>query len=96
MMSEDRNFEWDEDKAALNAAKHGITFEEACTVFDDPHEVEFFDRNHSDEEARFARVGFSDERLLLVIFTLREGRIRIIHARKASKTLAKMYAEENN
>jgi hypothetical protein len=95
MLHDDGKFEWDEDKAALNAAKHGVTFEVACKVFDDPHEVEFFDRDHSDDEARFARVGFSGKRLLLVIFTVRADRIRIIHARKASKTLAKMYAEEN-
>ncbi len=93
MMHDDGKFAWDEDKAALNAAKHGVTFAGACQVFDDPHEVEFFDRNHSDEEARFARVGFSGKRLLVVIFTMREGRTRIIHARKASQTLAKMYAE---
>ena len=93
MLHDDGKFEWDEDKAALNAAKHGVTFEEACEVFDDPHEVEFFDRNHSDDEARFARVGFSGKRLLLVIFIMRAGQIRIIHARKASETLEKMYAE---
>jgi uncharacterized DUF497 family protein len=58
MLHDDGKFEWDEDKAALNAAKHGVTFEEACEVFDDPHEVEFFDRDHSDDEARFARIGF--------------------------------------
>lgn len=92
-MHDDGRFEWDEDKAALNAAKHGVTFAEACEVFDDPHEVEFFDRDHSEREARFARVGFSGKRLLLVIFTMRAGRIRLIHARKASQTLAKMYAE---
>ena len=71
-----------------------MSFEEARFVFDDPHEVEFFDRDHSDDEPRFARIGMSDKRLLFVIFTLREARIRIIHTRKANKVLEKMYAEE--
>jgi uncharacterized protein len=93
-MHDDGRFEWDEDKAVINVAKHGVSFEEARFVFDDPHEVEFFDRNHSDDEPRFVRIGMSDKRLLLVIFTIREDRTRIIHARKANKLFERMYAEK--
>jgi uncharacterized DUF497 family protein len=81
--------------SALNAAKHGVTFEEARDVFDDPRAVEFFDAQHSEEEPRYARIGLSGKRLLFVVFTDRDDRKRIIHARKASQTMELEYVESN-
>lgn len=50
-------FEWDEEKAATNKAKHGISFEEACTVFSDPLFIDFYDPDHSEDEHRYILVG---------------------------------------
>ncbi len=79
-------FEWDEDKGASNAAKHNVAFEEASTVFSDPLATIFDDEAHSSEEIREIIVGHSAaDRLLLVAFTEREGFIRIISARQATR-----------
>jgi uncharacterized DUF497 family protein len=78
-------FEWDPTKAELNRQKHHITFDEASTVFDDPLAVIFDDEEHSLYETREIIVGHSaQQRLLFVCFTEREGRIRIISARRAT------------
>jgi uncharacterized protein len=77
-------FEWDGAKAAANLAKHGVSFPEAMGVFGDPLEVTIPDPVHSDEEARFVSIGLSVGRLLVVAYTEREGRIRIISAREAA------------
>ena len=87
-------FEWDEDKADRNWRDHGVAFTEAIKVFDDPGAVEEFDAEHSDDhESRYSRIGFSGKRLLFVVFTVREGQTRIIHARKADKIMEGMYAK---
>jgi hypothetical protein len=88
-------FEWDEDKAASNATKHGVTFEEASTIFGDPLAVIFDDEEHSLDELREIIIGHSaSERLLLVSFTERgEDAVRIISARKATKRERKDYEE---
>jgi len=88
-------FEWDEDKAAANLGKHGVSFEEATLVFSDPHQLEGFDEAHSDEELRFYIIGFSSQRLLYVVYTEREGGrvIRIIMARKAENIEEQEYVE---
>jgi len=92
----DDRFCWDESKAAINERDHGVSFEEARQVFDDPREVVFFDPDHSTpEEARWVRIGLSERRLLFVVFTIRENRVRIIHARKASKSMERVYVEES-
>ena len=63
-------FEWDEEKAAANLVKHGISFEEAKTVFDDPLYVDFYDPDHSSEEHRYIIIGESQHgRLLLISYT---------------------------
>ena len=81
----DTEFEWDDDKARSNEQKHGITFEEASTVFGDPLAVIFDDPEHSDEEPREIVVGYSNHsRLLIVSFTHREPAVRIISARRAT------------
>ncbi len=81
-------FEWDTAKAASNKKKHGVSFEEAQSVFYDEFAVQFFDEGNSGSEDRFLMLGFSDEaRLLIVCHCERdEGNIiRIISARKATK-----------
>ena len=78
-------FEWDDDKAAINEGKHGVTFVEAATVFDDPVAAIFSDPDHSAEEQREIIVGYSQrDRLLVVSFTSRPPNVRIISARQAS------------
>ena len=89
-------FEWDEVKNDLNFKKHGIWFEEAQTVWTDPSSQEFFDPEHSSQEERFIRVGYSTaQRILLIVFCEKEnGRaIRIISARKATPKERKQYEE---
>ena len=81
----DTEFEWDEAKARVNEQKHGISFDEAATVFGDAAARIFEDPEHSDEEPREIIVGFSSRnRLLIVSFTYREPAIRIISARRAT------------
>ncbi|MEI8371594.1 MAG: BrnT family toxin [Planctomycetota bacterium] len=80
-------FEWDEDKAVSNLQKHGVSFDEASTVFTNPLAVLFDDEEHSDDEIREIAIGHTIlQRLVLVFFTERgEDLIRIISARKATK-----------
>jgi uncharacterized protein len=87
-------FEWDEEKAESNLAKHDVSFEEAKTVFDDALFLIFADIDHSLEEKRFLIMGESDKgRLLVVSFTERETVTRLISARKATPTERKFYEE---
>jgi uncharacterized DUF497 family protein len=87
-------FEWDERKSKRNAKKHGVTFGEASTVFGDPLASTIFDPRHSDDEDRFVTLGASaNGRLLVVAFTDRRKRIRIISAREASKKERRDYEE---
>jgi uncharacterized DUF497 family protein len=79
-------FEWDSGKAKRNRTKHGVTFEEASTVFADPLARTIHDPQHSDEEDRYVILGESNRmRLLVVCFTDREEKIRIISARLATR-----------
>jgi uncharacterized protein len=90
----DLQFEWDKDKAASNLKKHGVAFEDAATVFADPLGAIFDDEVHSDEEQREIIIGHSaDNQLLLVCFTEREGAIRLISARRATKRERRDYEE---
>lgn len=87
---------WDEDKSLRNEKKHGVTFEEAQTVFYDENAVEFFDPEHSGDEDRFLMLGLSVKlRVLVVCHCLRESGavIRIISARKATPKEAENYWE---
>jgi uncharacterized DUF497 family protein len=91
------NFEWDPAKAKANARKHGVSFEEALSVFHDEFAVQFFDDDHSSDEERFLMLGMSTEaRLLLVCHCEREAGniIRIISARKATKRESAFYGGE--
>lgn len=87
-------FEWDPSKATSNKRKHGVSFEEAQSVFFDEFAVQFFDEENSLSESRFIMLGFSDAaRLLIVCHCDRDQGdvIRIISARKATKSEAKFY-----
>ena len=89
-------FEWDDNKAKSNAAKHGVSFEEASTVFGDPLSLTISDPTHSQSEDRFIILGHSHkQRLLVVVHTDRGDRIRLISARRASKHERKSYEESN-
>ena len=90
------SFEWDADKDKVNVKKHGISFEEACSVFYDQNAVEFYDTGHSDMEDRFIMLGLSEKlRILLISYTVRKTRstvtIRMISARKATKRESNHY-----
>lgn len=87
-------FEWDERKSAANAKKHGVTFEEARSVFVDDRAKLIDDPDHSEAEERFVLLGLSSAlRLLLVCHCYRSdgGVIRIISARKATPTESRSY-----
>ena len=87
-------FEWDKNKAQSNLEKHGVSFEEAMTVFYDERALEFFDKNNSEWEDRFLMLGLTTEfKLLLICHCYRDDDniIRIISARKATKNEAKNY-----
>lgn len=87
-------FEWDPNKAETNFRKHGVTFAEASSVFDDPLFITLLDEEHSKDEERFITIGVSDKkRLVMVAHAERENRIRIISARKATKHEEKFYQE---
>jgi uncharacterized DUF497 family protein len=78
-------FEWDRRKATRNQRKHGVSFDEAVTVFYDPLAATFDDPDHSVDESRFITVGYSSgHRLLVVSYTERGTTIRIISARRAN------------
>lgn len=87
-------FEWDENKNAINKKKHGISFEEAKTVFYDVEALLIDDPEHSQDEDRFIILGFSNLANLLVVchcYREEESVIRIISARKATQNEARQY-----
>ena len=87
--------EWDPSKAASNLANHGISFEEAATVFFDPLALTIPDPEHSFEEDRFITMGVSaDDQLLVVVHTDRAGAIRLISAREATPRERRSYESE--
>lgn len=89
-------FEWDPAKATENATKHGVEFSEAMTVFGDPFELTIGDPGHSVDEQRFLSIGLSGSgRLLVVAYTEREGRVRLISAREATARERKTYESTN-
>ena len=90
------DFEWDSSKAQSNLDKHGISFEEAVTVFYDERSLEFFDTKHSEWEDRFLMLGISTKcKLLLVCHCHKDDDniIRIISARRATKNESKHYGD---
>ena len=89
-------FEWDEEKGKANLKKHRIDFDEAATVFNDPFSITIHDPDHSADEQRYIDIGSSAAgRVLVVVYTERGSKIRIVSCRKATSTERKLY-EENN
>ncbi len=91
------NFSWDDRKHTTNQKKHGVSFEEAQSVFFDEYAIEYFDPDHSESEDRFLMLGLSYQvQVLVVSYTLRKDgtEIRIISARKATKKEQKAYLGE--
>jgi uncharacterized DUF497 family protein len=87
-------FEWDDAKAKANLKKHGVAFDEALTVFADPLARIFDDPDHSEREPREIIIGVSSKpRLLVVGFTERSGRVRLIHARRTTRSEQKRHEE---
>ena len=85
-------FEWDPDKERSNIERHGVDFTEAATVFGDPLELTISDPDHSVGEFRFLSIGHpARNRILVVSYTEREDRIRIISARTASPKERRQY-----
>ena len=79
-------FEWDDQKAASNLLKHGVSYDEAVSVFGDGRALTFSDTDHSEFEDRSRTYGMSNKtRLLVVVHTERRNGIRIISARKATR-----------
>jgi uncharacterized DUF497 family protein len=87
-------FEWDEEKAQINLQKHGVSFEEAATVFGDPLSLTIDDPQHSELEDRFVTIGISHRgQLVIVVHTDRNDRIRIISSRFATTRERKAYEQ---
>jgi uncharacterized DUF497 family protein len=90
------SFEWDEEKNKLNQQRHGIRFEDAKFVFNDPCRVILSDLYHSEIEERWLAIGVVN-RALFVVFTERgENIIRLISARMATKAEEKLYNDHSN
>jgi len=93
------DFEWDSNKARLNAKKHGVSFELAATVFHDPRAVSVFDESHSRQEDRWLTLGVASNGGLLVVHHTFDGtdenraRVRIISSRRATKNETAQYGE---
>jgi len=91
-------FTWDAGKATRNLRKHGVSFEEAATVFADPDALEWEDLEHSHKENRFKRLGISSQgRILILVYSYRRMKndketLRIITARRASPKEREAYA----
>ena len=93
-MTTDLGFEWDSNKAASNLERHRVSFEESTTVFDDPMFITLVDADHSVDEERYITIGLSNRgRVLVLAHTERQGRIRIISAREATRIEREYYAE---
>jgi len=88
-------FEWDHRKAKSNLRAHGVAFDEATSVFSDSLAITIYDPDHSAAELRFVDVGLSHRgRLLVVSYTERGDRIRLISARPATRNEQRQYYEE--
>jgi uncharacterized protein len=88
-------FEWDEDKAAANLSKHGVSFNEGATVLGDPLGWTYPDLEHSTSEKRWITVGMSErQRILVVAHTEEAEMMRIISARQATRKERKFYEEK--
>ncbi len=91
------NFEWDDEKAKANLKKHKVSFEEATTVFTDPHSLTTSDPILLRGEQRYVDLGCSLKgRVVVVVYTERHSNIRIISCRKATSSERKLYEEDSD
>ena len=89
---ENPELEWDDEKEVINLKKHGVSFEEGATIFNDPMIATIPDPDHSKEEERFISIGVSVQgQLLVVVHTERKEKIRLISCRKATSGERKGY-----
>lgn len=85
-------FEWDPEKASLNEVKHGVSFEEAISVFGDPLATTVPDPDHSESEERFLTTGISTQRRVLIVWHTNRSEItRLIGAREATTHERRIY-----
>ncbi len=98
MIDPDTIIEWNPEKARRNEIKHGISFQEAATVFEDENAYVYEDEAHSDDEPRKFLIGYSNRNRQLAISFVERGanRIRLITARRATGSEKKSYAETRN
>ena len=89
-------FEWDENKNNSNIEKHGISFDEAKEVFSDKKLIRKRDIKKDYGEIRFIGIGQALEKILVVVYTMREKATRLISARKANKKEKEIYHERTN
>ena len=92
----DHEFEWDDEKAAQNSLRHGVTFADAMLAFNDPFAIERLDNRFDYGEERFIILGMVRNRLLSVVYTTRGQRIRVISARGAESHERRRYHEANS
>jgi uncharacterized DUF497 family protein len=95
-MAHDDDFEWHHAKARSNYAKHGVTFDTAKRAFADPFAVEVLDDSADFGEERFLLIGMVDGQLLSVVYTPRQGRHRLITARRATNDEQDHYFTQNS
>ena len=88
-------FEWDEEKNILNIKKHGIRFETAMHIFNDPNRIEIYDFEHSTNEDRYNTIGMVDN-VLFVVYTERNENIRLISARRATALERSSYYDQDS
>ena len=89
------HFEWDEEKNRLNFQKHGIDFDTAMLVFNDPNRIEIYDLEHSTDEDRYNTIGLVGK-ILFVVYTERKNNIRLISARVATKAERSIYHDQDS
>ncbi len=92
---QDEDFEWDDAKAASNLEKHKVSFDAARHVFADVFALEQIDERYVYGEPRYTVIGMVENRLLMVVYTEKEGRIRLISARAPEPFERRRYHEHN-
>jgi uncharacterized protein len=91
---QDERFEWHDRKARINIRDHGVTFEDATQAFDDVRALDNFDDSMDYDEERSVLIGMAGSRLLVVIYTMRGERIRIISAREPENHEQESYFDQ--
>jgi uncharacterized protein len=88
-------FEWDDQKAGENFRKHGVTFAEAAYALGDPLLVEELDERFDYGEERYFAIAMGVKQLLVIVYTERSGRVRLISAREATRSEQRNYYRQN-